>query len=233
MPYSIAICDDNTADSGRIAEYVSNWCAASGQTAAVRMFPSAEAFLFAYEEDRSFEILLLDVEMTGMSGLELAKRLRAEDSRAEIIFITSHVEFTGEGYEVDALHYLVKPVTPQKLCAVLDKAAAKLRVQPHSVVVSSESGMLRLSEPDILYAEAFLHYIDIHTKDAVHKVKESISAFEKLLSGDFFRIHRSYLVSLKAVVRFTRTEVELYTGEKLPLSRAKYDELSRAFIAHH
>ena len=233
MPYSIAICDDNTADSGRIAEYVSNWCAVSGQTAAVRMFPSAEAFLFAYEEDRSFEILLLDVEMAGMSGLELAKRLRAEDNRAEIIFITSHVEFTGEGYEVDALHYLVKPVTPQKLCAVLDKAAAKLRVQPHSVVVSSESGMLRLSEPDILYAEAFLHYIDIHTKDAVHKVKESISAFEKLLSGDFFRIHRSYLVSLKAVVRFTRTEVELYTGEKLPLSRAKYDELSRAFIAHH
>ena len=233
MPYSIAICDDNTADSGRIAEYVSNWCAASGQTASVRMFPSAEAFLFAYEEDRSFEILLLDVEMAGMSGLELAKRLRAEDNRAEIIFITSHVEFTGEGYEVDALHYLVKPVTPQKLCAVLDKAAAKLRVQPHSVVVSSESGMLRLSEPDILYAEAFLHYIDIHTKDAVHKVKESISAFEKLLSGDFFRIHRSYLVSLKAVVRFTRTEVELYTGEKLPLSRAKYDELSRAFIAHH
>ena len=67
----------------------------------------------------------------------------------------------------------------------------------------------------------------------MHKVKESISAFEKLLSGDFFRIHRSYLVSLKAVVRFTRTEVELYTGEKLPLSRAKYDELSRAFIAHH
>jgi DNA-binding LytR/AlgR family response regulator len=233
MPYSIVICDDNTADSGRIAEYVSNWCAASGQIAAVRMFPSAEAFLFAYEEDRSFEILLLDVEMAGMSGLELAKRLRAEDNRAEIIFITSHVEFTGEGYEVDALHYLVKPVTPQKLCAVLDKAAAKLRVQPHSVVVSSESGMLRLSEPDILYAEAFLHYIDIHTKDAVHKVKESISAFEKLLSGDFFRIHRSYLVSLKAVVRFTRTEVELYTGEKLPLSRAKYDELSRAFIAHH
>ena len=96
MPYSIAICDDNTADSGRIAEYVSNWCAASGQTAAVRVFPSAEAFLFAYEEDRSFEILLLDVEMAGMSGLELAKRLRAEDNRAEIIFITSHVEFTGE-----------------------------------------------------------------------------------------------------------------------------------------
>lgn len=233
MPYSIAICDDNAADAGRIAEYVKRWSAAAGRTVSVREFPSAEAFLFAYEEDRSFEILLLDVEMTGMSGLEQAKRLRAENNRAEIVFITSHVEFSGEGYEVDALHYLVKPVTPQKLGAVLDKAAAKLQVQPHSVVVNSESGMLRLSEPDILYAEAFLHYIDIHTKDAVHRVKENISAFEKLLSEDFFRIHRSYLVSLKAVVRFTRTEVELYTGEKLPLSRAKYDELSRAFIAHH
>ncbi len=233
MPYSIAICDDNTADAGRITEYVKHWSAEIGQAVSIRQFPSAEAFLFAYEEDRSFEILLLDVEMTGMSGLELAKRLRAENNRAEIVFITSHVEFSGEGYEVDALHYLVKPVTPQKLGAVLDKAAAKLQVQPHSVVVNSEGGMLRLSEPDILYAEAFLHYIDIHTKDTVHRVKENISAFEKLLSEDFFRIHRSYLVSLKAVVRFTRTEVELYTGEKLPLSRAKYDELSRAFIAHH
>ena len=67
MPYSIAICDDNTADARRITEYVKHWSTEIGQAVSIWQFPSAEAFLFAYEEDRSFEILLLDVEMAGMS----------------------------------------------------------------------------------------------------------------------------------------------------------------------
>ena len=233
MLYTVAVCDDDAADADRMAGYVQAWGAASGHAVRVKSFLSAEAFLFAYEEDKTFDILLLDVEMGEMSGIALAKKLRAQNNRAEIVFVTSHSELSGEGYEVDALHWLVKPVTPQKLGTVLDKAAARLQIQPRSVIVSSEGEILRLSEPDVLYAEAFLHYTVIHTADNQYRIKESISAFEKMLSEDFFRIHRSYVVSLKAVVRFTRTGVTLYNGETLPLSRTKYEELTRAFIARH
>ena len=78
--------------------------------------------------------------------------------------------------------------------------------------------------------EAFLHYISIHTKEKEYKIKESISSFEKRLTDDFFRIHRSYLVSLKALTRISRTEVAIEGGTLLPLARGKYDAVNRAFI---
>ena len=193
---------------------------------------SAEAFLFEYEEDKAYDILLLDVEMKNMNGIELAKRIRKDNNRAEIIFITSHFEFVGEGYEVDALHYLIKPISVEKLTQVLTKAAEKLSVEPPSVVISCEGETVKLYESDILYVESFLHYIVIHTKDNEYKIKENISVFENKVSDVFYRIHRSYFVSLKYITRISRTSVNIGNTE-LPLSRGKYDNINRAFIEHN
>lgn len=206
------------------------WGGQCGCACEVRAFPSAEAFLFAYEEDSAYDILLLDVKMKDISGIELARRIRADKSRAEIIFLTSHFEFAGEGYEVDALHYLVKPVSEEKLMAVLSKAAERLAAEPPFVVITCEGGTVKLYEKDIMYVESFLHYIVIHTREKEYKIKESISAFGDRLSEDFFRAHRSYLVSLKHVTRISRTAVTLEGGAELPLARGKYDEANRAFI---
>lgn len=179
-----------------------------------------------------YDILLLDVEMKNMNGIELAKRIRKDNNRAEIIFITSHFEFVGEGYEVDALHYLIKPISAEKLTQVLTKAAEKILVEPPSVVISCEGETVKLYESDILYVESFLHYIVIHTKDKEYKIKENISVFENKVSDDFYRIHRSYLVSLKYITRISRTSVNIGSTE-LPLSRGKYDDINRAFIEHN
>ena len=177
-----------------------------------------------------WDILLLDVEMPGMSGIDLAKRLRGAGCRAEIIFITSHFECMAEGYEVDALHYLVKPVPAEKLRAVLDRAAARLAVEPPSVVIACEKGNVKLYESELLYAESFLHDLVLHTTGPDYRIRESISAFAGRLSADFFRTHRSYLVNLKAVVRIGRTSVLLRGGAEVPLARGKYDAINRAFI---
>lgn len=232
MTYKIAICDDEQHQTEHMTSIASAWGKRYGHTCDIRTFPSAEAFLFAYEDDNTYDILLLDVEMRDISGIDLAKRIRRENSRAEIIFITSHFEFVGEGYEVDALHYLIKPVSEDKLMQVLSKAAEKLSVEPPSVVITCEGETIKLYEEDILYIESFLHYIVIHTKDREYKIKESISAFEEKLSDDFYRIHRSYLVSLKAVTRISRTSVNIGKTE-LPLARGKYDDINRAFIEHN
>ncbi len=172
------------------------------------------------------------VEMKNMTGIELARRIRKDDSRTEIIFTTAHFEFAGEGYEVDALHYLVKPVSDAKLMQVLDKAAQRLSVEPLSVVINCSGETLRLYESDILYVESFLHYILIHTKDNEYRIKENLSAFAQKLSDDFYRVHRSYLVSLKHITRISRTSVSVGRTE-LPLSRGKYDDIHRAFIEHN
>lgn len=232
MKYRIAICDDEQNQIEYITSIVASWSAHEGHGCEIRTFASAEAFLFEYEEAKAYDILLLDVEMKNMNGIELAKRIRKDNNRAEIIFITSHFEFVGEGYEVDALHYLIKPISVEKLTQVLTKAAEKLSVEPPSVVISCEGETVKLYESDILYVESFLHYIVIHTKDNEYKIKENISVFENKVSDVFYRIHRSYLVSLKYITRISRTSVNIGNTE-LPLSRGKYDNINRAFIEHN
>ena len=233
MKLNIAICDDEPKELENIASIVKDWGKYSGHVCELKTFSSAETFLFAYEEDKTYDILLLDVEMGEMSGIALAKKLRKEENQAEIIFITSHFEFCGEGYEVDALHYLIKPISEQKLHMVLNKAVEKLQIEPPSVVIICEGETVKLYENEIFYVESLLHYISIHTKDKEYKIKENLSTFAKKLSDDFYQTHRSYLVSLKKIVKISRSAVCLKDKTEIPLSRGKYDDINRAFIEHN
>ncbi len=230
MQYKIAIVDDVAADREAISDMVHRWAEIAGNRAMISPFPSAESFLFDLEDHPDYNILLVDVEMRDISGIDLAKRLRAEHNRAEIAFITSHFEFISEGYEVDALHYLVKPVSEEKLFAVLDKAAERLTVVPASLVVSCEGETVKLLETDILYAEAFAHYLEVHTRSRMYRLHESISTFAAKLSPDFYRPHRSYIINLQSVERISRTAVWLEGGIEIPLARGKYDDVNRRFI---
>ena len=233
MVYHIAICDDEAEQAERLKDIAQGWAKENGADCTVTCFSSAEALWFAYAEDKEFDIFLLDVEMKTMSGIQLAKWLRSEGCRGEIIFITSHFEFMGEGYEVDALHYLVKPVSPEKVFSVLTRAAGKLAIKPPFVVISQEGEAVKLYEGEILYVESFLHDLVIHTTGQEYRIKERISAFEQKLSEDFFRVHRSYLVNLKKIRCIGRTAVTLESGSTVPVARGKYDDINRAFIARN
>lgn len=233
MNYKIAICDDEPNELEHISSLVAKWSTESGHICEIHTFASAEAFLFTYAEEKAYDILLLDIEMKGISGINLAKQIRSNNSRVEIVFITSHFEFSTEGYEVDALHYLMKPISAPKLMPVLSKAAEKLSIEPPSLIITCDHETFRLYEADILYIEAFRHYITIYTNNGQYKLKENISAFSDKLSDDFYHTHRSYLVSLKHIVRISRTTVYVDNGAELPLARGKYDDINRAFIEHN
>ncbi len=230
VKWRIAVVDDDGAICADLVAQVEAWRQEAGIALEIRSFPSAEAMLFAMEDEGSFDILLLDVEMGGMSGLELAGEIRKGDRWCEIVFVTSHFELAGAGYEVDALHYLVKPIKKEKLASVLHKAVRKLSVKPKTVLVTAEGETLRLPVEEILYVEAFLHYIEIHTETRKYRMKDSIAAFAEKLGPDFFRTHRSYLVNLLRVTRIARTGVTVEGGSEIPLARGKYDEVNRAYI---
>lgn len=233
MKYKIAICDDLEEDRQSLSNLSLQWAKEANHSVELSTFSSAENFLFHYVENSDFDILLLDVEMNTMSGIELAKHIRKNNHQVEIIFITSHFEFISEGYEVDALHYLGKPIRKEKLLQVLSKAAEKLSITPPSILITCDGETIKLYETDILYVESFLHYLSIHTKTKEYKIKESMTAFENKLSDTFFRIHRSYLVSLKAITKISRTCVTIEGMIELPVARGKYDEINRAFIEHN
>lgn len=230
MNYKIAICDDRQSELSVLSTLVEKWSVHTKNKVNIVTFTSAESFLFDYAEHKDYDILLLDVEMKKMTGIDLAKQIRKENKRVEIVFITSHFEFAGEGYEVDALHYLIKPVKQEKLFSVLDKAVEKLAAEPLSVVITCEGETVKLFEDEILYVESFLHYISIYTTGQEYKIKKNLSAFTEEVSDCFYRVHRSYLVNLRAVVRISRTGVILKGNVELPLARGKYDDINEAYI---
>lgn len=231
MTYKIAICDDNSTDSQYIASFVSLWAKKRGVYIQSDTFPSAEAFLFHYAEHKDYDILLLDIEMGGMDGVTMAKKVRPENESVQIIFITGYSEYISEGYEVSALHYLMKPVSQEKLFEVLDRAAEKLRKNERILFLEISGEMVRIPFYEIRYLEVCQNYVTIHGRQS-YTVKKTLSEFEAELDERFFRAGRSFLLNLSYIQKVTRTQVFLSDGTTIPLPRGVYEPLNRAIISH-
>lgn len=229
MHCKIAICDDAAADRQYLAGLTRRWAAARGHTVQLAEFPSAESFLFAYADEPDFDLLLLDIEMGEMDGVTMARTLRKQNDAVQIVFITGYVDYIADGYEVEALHYLMKPVGEEKLFAVLDRAAAKLRRQAKTLTLPLAGEIVRLPVYQIRCAEVQGNYVTIHA-ERDYTVKMTLRELEAELDEGFFRLGRSAVVNLGWVARATRTAITLRDGRALPLPRGAYDKLNRAII---
>ena len=225
----IAICDDSAVDRDYTAGMVEAWARDRGILLILRKFPSAEAFLFQYAEEKDWDILLLDIEMGALDGVSMAKTVRKENEAVQIVFLTGYSDYIAEGYEVAALHYLMKPIKSEKLRVVLDRAAEKRKQQDRCLNLELSGEMVRLPFYEIRYLEVRQNYVTLHAKRE-YTVKRTLGEFEKELDQRFFRVGRSLILNLKDVRRVTRTEVRLSDGTVLPLPRGAYEPLSRAII---
>ena len=231
MKYKIAICDDSGADRQFVLNMVRAWASSAGHTVHIDDFPSAESFLFRYAEDKNWDILLLDIEMGAMDGVSLAKRVRKDNEAVQIVFVTGYSDYIAEGYEVAALHYLMKPVSREKLFAVLNRALEKRKREERCLNLELGGEMVRIPFYDIRYLDVRQNYVTIHGKSE-YTVKRSLNEFEKELDDRFFRAGRSLIINLKYIRRVTKTEVSLSDGTLLPLPRGAYEPLNRAIIKH-
>ena len=230
MKYKIAVCDDSDADRQYISGLVNRWAVNTGHTVKTSAFVSAENFLFHYAEKNDYDILLLDIEMGTMDGVTMAKRLRQENDTVQIVFITGYSDYISEGYEVAALHYLMKPVREEKLFSVLDRAVEKL--SKNEKVLNFEIGgeMVRVPVYQIRYADVFGNYVTIHAVDDL-TVRMTLGDLEKELDDRFFRVGRSVIVNLTQISRVTKKELRLNDGISIPLPRGAYEGINRAIIA--
>ena len=233
MTYRIAIVDDNQVDVEYVHSILNTWARERQAGVQVQRFTSAESFLFRYAEDKDWDTLLLDIEMGAMDGVSLAKKIRQENDSVQIVFITGFADYISEGYEVSALHYLMKPLKREKLFAVLDRAVAATQKTERVILLPVGGEMLRLPTSQVQYVEAFSHMVAIVTETDTIQVKVPISEIEKMLGNGFVRCHRSYLVGLKYIARLSKTEVILDSGKILPLSRSAAASVHKAFISYY
>lgn len=229
MYYQIAICDDSKIDTQYITNFVKCWAQEANISVHIDAFPSAEAFLFHYEEKKDYDILLLDVEMGAMNGVTLAKTLRKENDTIQIVFLTGYSDYISEGYEVAALHYLLKPVQKEKLFSVLYRALDKVKKNEKILNLETRSEILRIPIYEIRYADVTGNYVTIHAKKD-YTLKMTLGKLEKLLDERFYRAGRSVIVNITNISRVTKAEIKLRDGTVIALPRGAYEGINRAII---
>ncbi|MCM1026651.1 MAG: LytTR family DNA-binding domain-containing protein [Roseburia sp.] len=232
MEIKIAICDDDAAQREYLARIVSEWAGKNRYLVRLQQYADAEAFFFDYEEQKDFDILLLDVEMPGMSGTELARRVRRDNAAVQIVFITGYYEYFSDGFDVSALHYLLKPADEGKLFPVLERAVQNLAWRQRSVLISTQEGEIKIPLADILYAEAEKVYVMVHTVQGNYRTRMTLGKFGEQLDDTFFKVHRSYLAGLKYIKKITRTDITMLNGDVIPVSRGLYDEVHAALMKY-
>ena len=186
-----------------------------------------EAFL-----KNPFDLVFLDIEMPGIDGITLAKRLRAVSENVQIVFLTSHIEYALEGYEVNALRYLVKPVDMNKLSEVLKYIQDK-KNNSRQIMIKQEGEDIVIDISDIIYMESMDKNIRIVTSKSEYITRYNISDYEEeLKNSSFLRIHRGYLISLSKVKKIVKNDVVMDGDISLPVSRSNIKTLKDALYAY-
>ena len=232
MDLRIAICDDEQQQRDYMTLLTSNWAKASDIKAQIDCFDSAEQFKMMREDSAPHDIMLLDIQMGGQDGVSLARELRANNESLVIIFVTGFADFIHEGYDVSALHYLMKPVDEDKLYAVLTRAAKSAAKTENYLLLPVDGETVKVSVSDIMYIESFALYLEIGLASGVITVKMPAYKLEQQLGEGFVRCHRSYLVGMRHISKITKTDIVLDNGKAIPLSRRMYNAVNEAFIRY-
>lgn len=196
----------------------------------ISQYLSGEAFLFALEDHPTWNLAFLDIEMDELNGMEVARILREKAPQLELVFATAYAEYAVEGYQVQALDYLLKPINLEKVTRVLKRYLEKQPEEVDYIIVEVDGEATRLNLKDILYIEANMGEVIVVLEDKSFLLKKSLTEFKEELDNLFVSPHRSYLVNLQAVSRLLKKDVQLSNGEKIPLSRRRAKDVQKAFI---
>ena len=229
----VAICDDDAAFLDDATLAVRSWGERRGVSVEVSRCASGYELLSLCRETRQ-DLVLLDILMPGISGMDVARELRARDEAVRIAFLTSSPEYAVDSYEVHAAEYLLKPVSRERLERLLAECARERTEDAPSVVVRTAFGYQRVFLADVECAEARNKRVLFWMRDGggVEAV-EPLRAYEQRLTIErgFFKCHRSYLVNLVNVERFSAADAVMRSGRVVPVARSVRREFQEAYFA--
>lgn len=229
---NIAICEDDEKQLQINKNYIEEWAKLREKKINVFSYSSAENFLFHWNYEVSIDIAFLDIQMDKVSGIELAQNIRKQDENISIVFITGESRYVFEGYKVQALDYLMKPVKKEEIFQCLDLFNKRIEKKRDAhFILKKGKEIQKINYDDIHYFISFDHYLDIHTRDEVITFKEKIGKIEEELSKEqFCRCHRSYVVNLKYIDSIYKNEIIMDDGTKIPVSKSRLNTTYEAFM---
>lgn len=220
----VAIVEDNESDAKVLSSHIAAWCAAH-EKELISCNVYSDAVKFLEEGSSAVDIVFMDIEMPYMNGMDAATEFRKRNQEAVLIFATRVTRYAIQGYSVDAIGYLVKPVGEESFLTVFEKALRihYERVSQHTVVLKTKEGMVKVSTDRIQYIEATSHMLHIHTGGKVYKVWSGLDKMMEELPENFACCHRGYIVNLKYVDCVAKDGLTLVGNPSLllPVSRQR------------
>lgn len=191
--------------------------------------------LISTMKSREYDVLLLDILMPGISGIQAANEIREFNELVKIIFLSSSPEFAVESYQVKAYNYLLKPVSKEKLFHLLDQLIMEDQKPQEGLRVKTQKTISFILFSRIVFVEVIQKKLYFHLTDgSVREINASLSSIEDMLlcRPEFVKIHRSYLVNLWHVSEISFKELITSTGKTLPVSRLLYGKVRKAYMEH-
>ena len=199
MAVRVAIVEDDQTASKTLSDYLLRYAEENHITFRIKAFDNAISMLNNYTAE--YDIIFMDIRMPYINGMDAAHKLRALDQKVLLIFVTSLTQYAIEGYEVNALNYIVKPVNYYDFALKLSRAVSRVpQTSGSQLVITTKTGVIRLNPEDIRYVESEGHHLIFHTLDGEYTQYSSLSKLEeKLLKYDFVRCNSCYLMNPRFV----------------------------------
>lgn len=236
--YRIALCDDVEAELDRVEELLVEYeREKANQKYRIERYKSAEALLAVIEKQQEMpDILLLDIFMSGKTGLEAAEEIRKRGVKAPLIFLTTSSEYALEAYEVDALQYMVKPVEKEKLFHAMDIAFQSIQKKKEDVILIKVAGGSRQITPNsIVYCETQKNYQVLHLTDRDLKVRMTGGELYGMLERfpQFCRCGSSFILNLGHVIAVDREEISMDDGRRIYVPRNRAAEFRKIYFSYY
>jgi len=232
--HKIAICDDDVRELAHISNILKRYQDEKKVVLKYETFLNATELLETMRRG-TYDILLLDVLMPGINGMQAAREIREFDNEIKIIFLTSSTEFAVESYAVDAHYYLLKPSTAGKLFPILDKLFQDAQKAEDSLYIKSTSGIMRIPFNRLEFLEVIRKKLYFHLTDgSVKEIYGSLSDFETelLCREEFIKVHRSYIVNMKYIEELEARGITTYAKQSVPISRLLYKQVRDAYMQY-
>lgn len=228
----LGICDDDA----RVLDILLNMINSQyGEQIQVQTWKSSQELLFWCEENECvpLDIIIIDIVLQRESGIELAKKLQKLSRRVKIIFITGHIEFAADIFQIEPVYLLKKPVSVLNLVEAIDRAIEKITMEESQVITLQSKGVVyRVNINYVSHIESQERKLLIYQNEGIISVYMKMDDLEEKLGENFLRCHHSYLVNMAYIKNFSSQEIELIDGTQIPVSRPKSKSAKNRFLAY-
>ncbi len=216
----IAIVEDVEQEKNRLAECITKYMERVKRSYRIKWFSNSEDFIDNYRS--RFDLIFMDIQLPGMDGLRVCKKLRDFDAEVPIIFVTNMAQYAAKGYSVDALDFIVKPISYDNVQLAMSRALERIdRRDVPMISAKTGEGFVKMPVSSIRYVEVFNHNLIYHAESGAVQTYGSLKDVEKiLLASDFFKCSRCYIVNLKHVTAL-RGQTVVLGKEEVQISRLK------------